>query len=90
MFYSRDVIHSDHVLAEVEQKVVDGDHHMTDCRVSIFDRPPHVHRELLVGLVAVGGQVVLTRARELKHISVKRLEVLPAPCAADAAHMVAN
>lgn len=91
MFYLREVIHSDHVLGEVEQKVIDGDHHMTDCRVSIVVFPLHVHGELLVvGLVAVGDQVVLTHTGELVHITVKRLEVLSAPGAADAADMVAN
>lgn len=89
-FYLREVIHSDHVLGKVKQKVIDGDHHMTDCRVSIFVFPLHVHGEILVGLVAVGGQVVLTHTRELVHSSVKCLEVLSAPCAADAADMVAN
>lgn len=90
LFYLREVIHSDHVLGEVEQKVVDGDHHVTDCRVSVCVLPLHVHGELLVGLVAIGHQVVLTHTRELVHITVKRLEVLSAPCAADAADVVVN
>lgn len=90
VFYLREVVHSDHVLGEVEQKVIDGDQHVTDCRVSIFVLPLHVHRELPVGLVAVGDQVVLAHAGELVHIAVKRLKVLSAPCAADAADMVRN
>lgn len=88
--YLRQAIHSDQMLAEVEGLVIDGDHHITDCRLSISLCPLHVHRELLVGVVAVGGQVVLTHTRELVHVTIKRLEVLSAPCAADAADMVAN
>lgn len=90
MFHLREVIRSDHVLGDVEQKVIDGDHHVTDLRVSIFVFPLHVHGELLVGLVAIGNQVVLTHTRKLVHIAVKRLEVLSAPRAADVADMVAN
>ncbi len=89
-FYLRKVIHGDQALGEAEWKVIDDDPHITHCRVSIFHFPPHVHWELLVGLVAVWGQVVFTHTRELVHITIKRLEVLSAPCAADAADMVAN
>ncbi len=88
--YSRKVVHSDQAVAEVERKVVDGDHHITDRRLSTVLRPPHVHWELLVEFVTVGGQVVFTHTRELEHVTIKRLEVLSAPCAADAADMVAN
>lgn len=63
---------------------------MTDCRVSIQHFPPDVHRELLGGLVAVGDQVVLAQTGELVDIAVKGLEVVSAPCAADAADMVLN
>lgn len=89
-FYLRKVIHGDQALGEVEWKVIDGDHHITDCRVSIILFPLHVHWELLVGLVAVWDQVVFTHTRELVHITIKRLEVLSSPCAADAADMVVN
>lgn len=68
--------------------LVDGDHHVTDCRVPVHNFPPDVHRELLEGLVAVGDQVVLAQAGELVDIAVKGLEVLSAPCAADAADVV--
>lgn len=89
MFYLRVVIHNDHVFGEVEEEFIDGDRHMADCRVSIIVFSLQVHRELLVGLVAVGDQVVLTHTRELVNITVKRFEVLSAPRAADAADMVA-
>lgn len=89
-FNSRQAIHSDQALAEVERNVIDGDHHITDCRAFIILFPLHVHGELLVGLVAVGGQVVLTHTGELVHITIKCLEVLSAPSAADAADMVSN
>lgn len=49
-----------------------------------------MHREFPVGLVAVGNQVVFTQTRELVHITIECLEVLSAPCAADAADMVAS
>lgn len=74
----------------MEGKLVDVDSHMTDCRVSVQDLPPDVHRELLGGLVAVGDQVVLAQTGELVDIAVKRLKVFSAPCAADAADMVVN
>lgn len=63
---------------------------MTECRVSVQNFLPDVHRELPGGLVAVGDQVVLAQTGELVHIAVKRLEVFSAPCAADAADMVVN
>ena len=88
--YLRHVIHGDQILAEMERDVIDGDPHITDCTLSISLCPFHVHRELLVSVVAVGGQVVFTHARELVHVAIERLEVLTAPCAADAADMVAN
>lgn len=89
-FNLRQVVHSDHILAEVKCKIGDGDHHITDCRVSIVFIPLHVHRELWEGVMAVGDQVVFTHARKLVHITIERLEVLPAPCATDAAHMVTD
>lgn len=71
-------------------KLIDVDSHITDCRVSVHNFPPDVHREILGGLVAVGDQVVLAQTREMVDITVKRLEVFSAPCAADAADMVVN
>lgn len=63
---------------------------MADYGVSLQNGPPHVHRELLGGLVAVGDQVVLAQTGELVDIAVKGLEVFSAPCAADAADVVVN
>lgn len=74
----------------MEGKLIDVDSYMTDCRVSVQDLSPDVHRELLGGLVAVGDQVVLAQTGELVDIAIKRLEVFPAPSAADAADMVVN
>lgn len=88
-FYSRDVILSDMALTEVESKLTDGDHQITDCRVSVMLFPLHVHRKVLGGLVAVISQFVFTHTRELVHISIKRLEVISAPGAAGVSHMVA-
>lgn len=87
---SRNVVQSDQGFGEAEGEVVDGDHHVADCGVSIVLFPPQVHRELLEGVVAVGHQVVLAHAGELVHVTVKGLEVLPAPRAADAADVVTN
>lgn len=87
---SRDVVQSHQGFGEAEGEVVDGDHHVADCGVSIVLFPPQVHRELLEGAVAVGHQVVLAHAGELVHVAVKGLEVLSAPRAADAADVVAN
>lgn len=79
-------------LGQVEDQVVDSDHYVFDRRVPLSLSslvPLQVHRELLVGLrVAVGGQVVFTRPWELVHVSIEGLEVLSAPGAADAVHMV--
>lgn len=63
---------------------------MTDCGLPVHNFLPDVDRELLGGLVAVGHQVVLAQTRELVDIAVKRLEVISAPRAADAADMVVN
>lgn len=88
--HSRNAVDSQRVFGEAKGKLLDVDSQMTDCRVSVQNSPPDVHRELLGGLVAVGHQVVLAQTGELVDIAVKRLEVLSAPCAADAADMVAN
>lgn len=74
----------------MNQELVDGDHHVADGGAPTVLLPPHMHWELLEGTVTVGHQVVLARARELEHVAVKRLEVLAAPGAADAADMVTN
>lgn len=88
--YSRNVIHGGHGFGEIEGKVIDGDQHIFHCLVPIDLFPFYVHCELHVGLSAVRDQVVLAQARELVHITVKRLEVPIAPCTANAANMVAN
>lgn len=88
--HSRNVVHSDQGFTKVNRELIDGDHHVTDGGVSVVLRPPQVHRELLEGTVTIGHQVVLAHAGELEHISVKCLEVLAAPGAADAADVVPN
>lgn len=89
-YYLRLAIHSGEVLSEVEGEVTDGDHYVTDRGVSTSHLPLHVHGELLVRPTAVWGQVVFTQTRELVHITIEGLEVLSAPCAADAVDMVEN
>lgn len=73
---------------QLELHLVDGDQDVVDGGVSGLLRPPQVDGELLEGVVAVGGQVVLTGSWELERVSVEGLEVAAAPGAADAAHMV--
>ena len=72
----------------MEHKVVDGDHQLLNRGVAVHHALLDVHRELLVHLLAVGHQVVSAQAGELVHVPVKRLEVVPAPGAADAVDMV--
>ena len=72
----------------MEHKVVDGDNQLVDRGVAVYQALLDVHREFSVHLVAVGHQVVSTQAGELVHVPVKRLEVVPAPGAADAVDMV--
>lgn len=74
----------------MNQELVGSDHHVADGGASMVLVPPQVHWELLEGTVTVRHQVVLARAGELEHVAVKRLEVLAAPGAADAADMVTN
>lgn len=88
--HSRNVVHSDQGFSEANQELVDGDHHVSDGGASTVLFPLYVHGEFLEGTVTVGHQVVLACAGELEHVAVKRLEVLAAPGAADAADMVAN
>lgn len=42
-----------------------------------------VDRELLVSLSAVRNKIILAKARELVHVSIKRLEMVVSPSAAD-------
>lgn len=86
--YSRIAVQGHAALGQVEHKVVDGDHHLVHLGVAVHLVPLNVHRELLVGLVAVGHQVVAAQPGELVHVTVERLEVVPAPCAADAVDVV--
>ena len=88
MDYLHFAINPDRVLGQMKVKVADGDPYITDGRVATSLTPLHPHRELLVRPVAVGGQSVFTHARELVQLSIKGLEVLPAPGAADAVDMV--
>lgn len=50
--YSHIAVQDRTVLGQVEHKVIDGDHHLIHLGVDHL-APLNVHRELLVGLVAV-------------------------------------
>lgn len=41
--HSRDAVDGEQVLGEAEGELVDGDHHITDCRVPVQNLPPDVH-----------------------------------------------
>lgn len=88
--HSQNAVDSERVFGEAKGKLVDVDGQVSDGRVSVQNLPPDVHRKLLGGLETVGHQVVLAQTGELVDIAVKRLEVVSAPGAADAADMVAN
>lgn len=90
LLYLHLTVENNETLGDVEQQVVDGDHHIADCGLSIHFCSFQMHWKLLVELMAVWDQVVFAQPRKLEHVSVKSLEVLSAPCAADAADMVAN
>lgn len=88
--HSRNAVDGELVFGEAKGKPIDVDSHMADYGVGVQNCPPHVHRELLGGLVAVGDQVVLAQTGELVDIAVKGLKVFSAPRAADAAEVVVN
>ena len=84
MGHSHIAVKGDVSLSQVEHQVVDGDHHLVDCGAAVHLALLNLHQERHGRL---RHQVVTTAPGELVHFPVKRLEVVPAPGAADGADM---
>lgn len=81
--YSLLVVHTDWAAGQLHHRALQLHGDLADGGMIIHHLPPHLDVEILIAAPTLWGQQVVAGGGQLEGVSIKRLEVVVPPCAAD-------